>query len=59
MSKGKAKVKVEEPKKVQGSNKGTGGKTEYLSDICMKYSDARNKRRAAVTKANKKVTVTF
>lgn len=52
----KAKTKVEEPKKVVGSSKGSGGgKTEYLKDICMKYSDVRNKRILAVSKANKVV----
>lgn len=51
MSKGKAKAKVEEAPKPKMKN--GGGKTEYLSDISMRYANARVERQKAVTQANK------
>lgn len=50
----KAKAKVEEVQKVRVTSN-TGGKSEYLKDICMKYSHARTKRQEAVSKVNKVV----
>lgn len=53
MAANKAKAKVEELKKVRGVSKGTGGKTEYLKDVSMKYSQARVKRSETIRALNK------
>lgn len=51
----KAKAKVEEVVKKIVASKNTGGSTETLKDVCMKLSDARIKRQAAISKTRKVV----